>query len=140
MNMESIVKRGATLDKSLDFILEECCICHVPFFMPSYMKKYLLDNRDKYFYCPNGHSQHYTGKSEAQQLKEQLENERAEWEKSKEGYVNRWLDAENEKSKIQKQLKRTHNGVCPCCNRSFVNLQRHMKTKHPEVISKNSKK
>jgi hypothetical protein len=22
--------------------------------------------------------------------------------------------------------------VCPCCNRSFQNLRRHMATKHPE--------
>jgi len=27
---------------------------------------------------------------------------------------------------------RVHNGVCPCCNLSFVNLERHMKNKHPD--------
>jgi hypothetical protein len=27
---------------------------------------------------------------------------------------------------------RIGNGVCPCCNRSFTNLRRHMTTKHPE--------
>ena len=35
-------------------------------------------------------------------------------------------------NKIEKQLKRIHKGVCPCCNRSFTNLKRHMETKHPE--------
>ena len=28
--------------------------------------------------------------------------------------------------------KRIHAGVCPCCNRSFPNLQRHMAAKHPD--------
>jgi hypothetical protein len=28
---------------------------------------------------------------------------------------------------------RAAKGVCPCCNRSFENLRRHMHTKHPGV-------
>jgi hypothetical protein len=32
----------------------------------------------------------------------------------------------------KRQLERVASGVCPCCNRSFVNLRRHMKTQHPE--------
>ena len=31
--------------------------------------------------------------------------------------------------------KRIHAGVCPCCNRTFTNVARHMKTKHPNVVS-----
>jgi hypothetical protein len=27
--------------------------------------------------------------------------------------------------------KRIQSGVCPCCNRTFENLGRHMKSKHP---------
>jgi DNA repair exonuclease SbcCD ATPase subunit len=27
---------------------------------------------------------------------------------------------------------RASNGVCPCCNRTFQNLARHMHTKHPD--------
>lgn len=29
------------------------------------------------------------------------------------------------------QKKRIANGVCPCCQRTFVNLHRHMTSKHP---------
>lgn len=39
------------------------------------------------------------------------------------------LAAERELKKIQTRVK---GGVCPCCNRSFVQLTRHMKTKHPD--------
>ena len=51
--------------------------------------------------------------------------------------------ARNESAALQRQLsaqkgvttklrKRVKNGVCPCCNRTFVNLKRHMASKHPE--------
>lgn len=29
---------------------------------------------------------------------------------------------------------RIGNGVCPCCNRTFKNLRRHMVSQHPEFI------
>ena len=35
------------------------------------------------------------------------------------------------KGELTKMKKRVGNGVCPCCNRQFVNLQRHMATQHP---------
>lgn len=30
--------------------------------------------------------------------------------------------------------KRVQGGACPCCNRHFVQLERHMATKHPEIV------
>lgn len=30
---------------------------------------------------------------------------------------------------------RVGHGVCPCCSRSFENLQRHMKTKHADYAT-----
>lgn len=33
---------------------------------------------------------------------------------------------------LRKTKDRVKNGVCPCCQRSFAALARHMKTKHPE--------
>lgn len=36
------------------------------------------------------------------------------------------------KGMLTKERKRVGNGVCPCCNRSFSNLQRHMVSKHPD--------
>lgn len=36
------------------------------------------------------------------------------------------------KGVMRKTQKRVANGVCPCCNRSFENLRRHMETKHPD--------
>ncbi len=36
------------------------------------------------------------------------------------------------KGVLAKERKRVGNGVCPCCNRSFKNLMRHMAQKHPD--------
>lgn len=36
------------------------------------------------------------------------------------------------KGQLTRERKRAAAGVCPCCNRSFVQLSRHMKTKHPD--------
>ncbi len=33
---------------------------------------------------------------------------------------------------MTKVKKRAANGVCPCCNRTFSDLARHMKAKHPD--------
>jgi len=32
---------------------------------------------------------------------------------------------------LTKERKRVGNGVCPCCSRTFQNLQRHMASQHP---------
>lgn len=36
------------------------------------------------------------------------------------------------KGQLTKTRKRVAGGVCPCCNRSFVNLGRHMAGQHPD--------
>lgn len=87
------------------------------------------------FYCPLGHSQHYpAGKTE-----KQLANERAEWLERQ--LANRDEDLRSErashsatKGQLTKAKKRAAAGVCPCCHRSFVQLSRHIATKHPEML------
>jgi dsDNA-binding SOS-regulon protein len=82
-----------------------------------------------------GISQYYTAETEAEKYKRMLEYER----KASERYRNQAQSAENQARTLKghltrkkKQLARVHNGVCPCCNRTFQNLLRHMETKHPE--------
>jgi hypothetical protein len=85
------------------------------------------------FYCPNGHTQSFR-ESEADRLRKQLElsaRELVAKESALQTQRTRAADAECERDRAEKKLARVKNGVCPCCKRSFVALQRHMKTKHP---------
>jgi hypothetical protein len=123
---------GVVAQVAISFVLVECYSCGVPFQVTKQLNDYYLNHRDKSFCCPNGHSQHYIGKTEEQKLREALQ-----WEKERrERAESRAKLEENSKRVYKGHLtrvrRRVSGGVCPCCNRTFVALQRHMKTKHPD--------
>lgn len=115
------------VQQSIDLETEDCCNCGVMFAMPASMRR-RLQERGGSFYCPNGHSQHYT-ETEVMRLREQLS---AQVRMATQN-LDRALRAEALAKEKDRKLCRVHNGVCPCCKRTFQNLARHMKTKHPEV-------
>lgn len=125
------IERGTTAKESIDFVMEECCNCGIPFFIPSYHRKQLIADK-RFFYCPNGHSQYYST-NEADRLKDQLKREKERHDKEQSELYDKWLAEAGARAKAERLLKRVHKGVCPCCNRSFANLQQHMKKQHPEV-------
>lgn len=128
------VKRGNTATETVEFVMMECCNCSIPFMIPNYQRKRLLSTRES-FYCPNGHRQAYSGPTEADKLKEQLEAERKRNEQDIEFMNNKLLDQINETKKVKKDLNRLKKGVCPCCNRTFTNLHNHLKNQHPEFLT-----
>lgn len=78
------------------------------------------------WWCPTcGDCRVFKGESEETKLKRQLH--------AAEGRANRF-EAESTRAsqRLDKLRARVKNGVCPCCNRSFENLRRHIETKHPE--------
>lgn len=114
-----------------------CYKCNIPFAVPQGLKKYLQNSKDD-FYCPHGHSQAYVESTlERERKKHQRELEekdriaaRLRSDLSNADYVKNNLEKDLKKERLK--LKRVHNGVCPCCNRFFSNLSKHMETKHPE--------
>lgn len=89
------------------------------------------------FWCPNGHSRRFTGKSEAEKLRDELAREKhraeqaqadAEQQRRRVAFRDRQLAAR--KGQVTKMRKRIERGVCPCCNRYFADLHRHMESKH----------
>jgi uncharacterized Zn finger protein (UPF0148 family) len=135
-----LAQRGNTTTELTTFVLEECANCSVPFMMTREMNNMLRANPGKTFYCPNGHGQHYTGKTPEQKKREELEQKLREVEEQKDRITNRFLQTINERNEAQRQLKRIHKGVCPCCNRSFQDLKKHMATKHPELVVEKKKR
>lgn len=81
--------------------------------------------------------------TEVQRLKKQLAEETARAERANEAH--RWARERAEaelnshratRGHLTRARKRAAAGLCPCCNRSFQNLRRHMKTKHQDFPAK----
>ncbi len=89
------------------------------------------------WWCPNGHSLSFT-KTEAERLREKVEAEKRNTNFWRERSQTARKEAEHEaarangyKGALTKVKKRVGNGVCPCCNRTFKDLARHMESQHP---------
>jgi DNA-binding XRE family transcriptional regulator len=106
-----------------------CYKCACLFAWPAELRKRRLDDRNS-FWCPNGHEQHFTGKSEAEKLRDEVQRQKQMREA--EEARRRRIEAERDQvSRAHHRMReRVMNGVCPCCNRTFQNLMRHMKTEH----------
>lgn len=118
-----------TITTEVDLVVEECITCGVPFAMTKELIE-SLQYTGKTFYCPNGHTMIFGGEREKLQRRlKQLENDR-NWYKDEVDRKTRQLSAT--RGQLTKIKNRIANGVCPCCHRQFVNVQRHMKTKHPD--------
>lgn len=112
--------------------------CGASLFIPNAQDSRLRLNHES-FYCLHGHPQSFTGESELEKTKRLLANanQRLEFEEraKKAAQANLKLERRRtaaQKGQLTKIKNRVGNGVCPCCNRTFGNLQRHMHTKHPD--------
>lgn len=135
--------RGAEVKyiQNFSIITETCCNCGVIFGMEAEYQE-TRKNDHKSFFCPNGHAQSYTSKTDKQKLAEAQEEVRKAQERAKAAEARQTM-AENSlqverksHQKTKNKLKRTHHGVCPECNRQFVDLQRHMEHKHRDIVGK----
>jgi hypothetical protein len=121
------------------FVTETCCNCGIPFaLLESHYEQLSADGGG--FYCPNGHLQCYT-ETEAKRLRRQLEAEqqvsaeaRRRAQQEREARKHAEKVAQGYKGQMVRTQNRVSNGVCPCCNRSFANVKRHMTTQHPEYV------
>jgi len=128
--------------QGVEFELVECCACSAPMMMTAHMNKRLRKTKGDFYCVACGQVQGWYGKNkeekERDQLKRQLDNrdhqlqaetDRRRLAESQEQHAKNQVRAQ--KAAKTKLKKRIHNGVCPCCTRTFANLQRHMKSQHP---------
>ncbi len=87
-----------------------------------------------YWNCPYCKCFWGYGTSEFERMRKQLETAN----NSRDFYARRLNEEVRSKRAVRahltrskKKLERIAHGVCPCCNRSFQNLRRHMSVKHP---------
>lgn len=130
-----------TVQRVITITTITCSECGILFGMPDwYVQERREDHRS--FFCPNRHSQYFPAKSEAEQAKERAEqlsrelawaNTRALRAREEADHQRRRVSAA--KGRETKLKRRIANGVCPCCQRTFKDLSRHMSGQHPDYVA-----
>jgi hypothetical protein len=121
-----------------------CGDCRMPFGLPENLYNARRADGGQ-FCCPNGHFICW-GDNETKRLKEEKEilERRLKWAREDGTYQRELRLAAERKAAAQKGVttklkKRIANGVCPCCQRSFADLHRHMKGQHPDFAPQASR-
>lgn len=116
-----------------------CPTCGITYALPA---RVVADRRAKAgsWYCPNGHTLSFKesdadrARKEAAQLRKKLDDEKqnAEWWKTRSQAAQKAADHQESRANGYKgALTKVKKRVCPCCSRCFVDLGRHMQSKHP---------
>lgn len=90
-----------------------------------------------FWHCPNGHSRGFRkGTDEIEREKVRQERDRLKQDAARMAseIAAERQRAEAAEKKLLQTKRRANAGVCQCCNRTFLNVQRHMKSKHPNVV------
>ena len=105
------------------------CWCGIALAIPDNLRRWAEQAKDRSIYCPNGHKFVFTDTFE-----EKLERERRRHQATKDLLRAEERSHSATRGQLTKTKKRVGNGVCPCCHRTFQQLSRHMKNKHPDYV------
>lgn len=105
----------------------------------------LATEKGKVMYCPLGH-EWFIRETTVDRLRKKLQKEEQKLcrERARHDQTRAELKDTEHRRRAQKAattriVNRVSRGVCPCCNRSFVNLLRHMTSKHPDYSRETAK-
>jgi hypothetical protein len=123
---------------SVEMIYQTCITCGVLFGLPANLDAEFRKNH-KNFYCPNGHEQHYSGKSEAEKLRDEKVRLQSQLDQSQ-ARADSWRARQEETERSLRSTKgvvtriknRVASGKCVCCSRKFPDIGAHMKAEHPD--------
>lgn len=88
-----------------------------------------------YHHCPNGHQWGWNKEScEREKLRRERDRLLQRVAEKDDEIAAKQREVSEVRGQVTKLQKRASAGVCPCCNRTFLNMQRHMKSKHPNVV------
>lgn len=119
--------------------------CGHVIYLPSHNEKIYRRNHQTFYCTVCGKGQSFGGKSDIEQLRatvrtieDQRDTARKNLQQQREKTRHKTRQLSAQKGVTTRIKNRIGNGVCPCCNRTFANLARHMKGQHPDY--KNVKK
>lgn len=124
-------------------IVITCCNtnCGISFAVPKWWETGKRENHS-WFYCPNGHHQHFAEESDleiAQRERDIAKQQVARAEQERDAAIKAEDKAHADKRlallKVKKLEKRAAAGTCPCCQRSFANMTTHMRKQHPAFVA-----
>jgi Zn finger protein HypA/HybF involved in hydrogenase expression len=110
-----------------------CSECGVYFGFPQHSVD-AKQNNGGTFWCPNGHSQAWqvtTVEKQRRQI-EKLQQNEARLMQERQAEIDKRFAAEKRELALKRRIGK---GTCPCCKRTFTNVQRHMAHKHPEIAT-----
>ena len=119
-----------------------CGECGIVFYVP---RDWVTRRRDHgehggEFCCPNGHCRVWkeSALDKMRRERDRLKQDQARLEQEKQeawATANAQLErAQKAEAEVKRVRKRAAAALCPCCNRHFANVERHIKTKHPDVV------
>jgi len=123
-----------TISEYQTFTVISCAKCGIA---TGYPDDWLQQRRDEHaqLWCPNGHTLSFNGKSQTDRERERgdrlaraLESAQAEADRERRSRI-------AIRGHLTRQRKRAAAGLCPCCQRTFQQLARHMQHKHPEFAT-----
>lgn len=118
----------------IELITHTCGGCGVVFAMTRTFQDQRKRDR-KGWHCVNGCSRVFTGETEAETLRKEVERQRSMLE-AEQARASRLAAERDQVARAHSKMRqRVMNGVCPCCNRTFQNLMQHMKTEHAGEVS-----
>jgi hypothetical protein len=114
------------------------CWCGIHLAIPEDLHSIARRNKGKTVWCPLGHQFVYSNTVEEQRDQARREATQA---RQRETAVRDLLAHEEHSHRatrghMTRIKKRVAAGVCPCCNRSFRDLARHMEGQHPDYAPK----
>lgn len=105
------------------------CWCGINLAVPDNLYRFAQQRDDRAIYCPLGHRFYFT-----ETFEEKLKREQRRHQATRDLLAAEERSHTATKGHLTKQKKRAAAALCPCCNRHFVNVERHLATKHPDYV------
>lgn len=138
--MRTVYTRGDVMSTETELVVTSCGVCGSIFAIPDSLERSCRRDSNHHFYCPSCGKQLVYTESETKKLKRELEAERARRVSAQDQHQAALAEVEHQRARARgykgamvQTKKRAAKGVCPVpgCRRHFVDVQRHIQSKHP---------